>query len=144
MKSVDFMIGDLVTAVYEVEENGEYKNKSVPARITGIDENCTLVGGNCDVSFAPLKKHDFGEYCVDIEPVKLTKKILGKNDWISPDGNLYSLGVKELWTFFEYAFEAEMLLINDGRIPTPIRYVHELQHALRLCGLNDLADNFKI
>lgn len=23
-------------------------------------------------------------------------------------------------------------------------YVHELQHALRLCGLNDLADNFKV
>lgn len=25
-----------------------------------------------------------------------------------------------------------------------LRYVHELQHALRLCGLNDLADNFKV
>ena len=24
------------------------------------------------------------------------------------------------------------------------KHVHELQHALRLCGLNDLADNFKI
>ena len=24
-----------------------------------------------------------------------------------------------------------------------IDYVHELQHALRLCGLNELADNFK-
>lgn len=23
-------------------------------------------------------------------------------------------------------------------------YVHELQHALRLCGLNELADNFKV
>ena len=25
-----------------------------------------------------------------------------------------------------------------------ITYVHELQHALRLCGLSDIADNFKI
>lgn len=25
-----------------------------------------------------------------------------------------------------------------------IKYVHELQHALRLCGMNDLADNFKV
>lgn len=24
------------------------------------------------------------------------------------------------------------------------RFVHELQHALRLCGLNELADNFKV
>ena len=26
----------------------------------------------------------------------------------------------------------------------PLQYVHELQHALRLCGLNEIADNFKI
>lgn len=25
-----------------------------------------------------------------------------------------------------------------------LQYVHELQHALRLCGLNELADNFKV
>ena len=25
-----------------------------------------------------------------------------------------------------------------------LHYVHELQHALRLCGLNDLADNLKL
>lgn len=25
-----------------------------------------------------------------------------------------------------------------------INYVHEYQHALRLCGLNDLADNFRV
>lgn len=25
-----------------------------------------------------------------------------------------------------------------------INYVHQLQHALRLCGLNELADNFKV
>lgn len=24
------------------------------------------------------------------------------------------------------------------------KYVHELQHILRICGLNDLADNFKV
>lgn len=25
-----------------------------------------------------------------------------------------------------------------------LQYVHEFQHALRLCGLNELADNFKV
>ena len=25
-----------------------------------------------------------------------------------------------------------------------VRFVHQLQHALRLCGLNELADNFKV
>ncbi|MBQ0088527.1 MAG: hypothetical protein KBT27_04250 [Prevotellaceae bacterium] len=34
--------------------------------------------------------------------------------------------------------------IYCAMISIQIKYVHELQHALRLCGLNDLADNFKI
>jgi len=25
-----------------------------------------------------------------------------------------------------------------------VNYVHQLQHALRLCGLNELANNFKL
>lgn len=29
-------------------------------------------------------------------------------------------------------------------ISCPIKYVHELQHALRLCGLSELADKFII
>ena len=36
---------------------------------------------------------------------------------------------------------------NDYYFPnTPIswRYVHELQYILRLCGLDELADNFKV
>ena len=32
----------------------------------------------------------------------------------------------------------------QGRLSMQIQYVHELQHILRLIGLNDLADNFKI
>lgn len=32
----------------------------------------------------------------------------------------------------------------DGSVRKNIGFVHEFQHALRLCGLNDLADNFKI
>lgn len=32
----------------------------------------------------------------------------------------------------------------DGKLSIDINYVHELQHALRLCGLDELADNFKV
>lgn len=31
-----------------------------------------------------------------------------------------------------------------GRLSMQIQYVHELQHILRLIGINELADNFKI
>lgn len=33
---------------------------------------------------------------------------------------------------------------HTNRIHLVADYVHELQHALRLCGLNDIADNFKL
>lgn len=36
----------------------------------------------------------------------------------------------------------EWKVYNNGQVT--VKYVHEFQHALRLCGLNELADNFKI
>lgn len=33
---------------------------------------------------------------------------------------------------------------GNNHVEMPFRYVHELQHALRLCGINNLADDFKI
>lgn len=63
------------------------------------------------------------------EPIPLTAKILGKNP------NIEELG------YWDYE-------VNVFRLfATPILnlwYIHQLQHALRLCGLNELADNFKI
>lgn len=35
-------------------------------------------------------------------------------------------------------------LVKDARVTKYIRYVHELQHILRVCGLDKLANNFKI
>ncbi len=45
----------------------------------------------------------------------------------------------------EMSNKNEMIfLYGVEREKTYINYVHELQHALRLCGLTDLADNFKV
>lgn len=33
---------------------------------------------------------------------------------------------------------------GNSHVEMSFKYVHELQHALRFCGLNELADNFKI
>lgn len=38
----------------------------------------------------------------------------------------------------------EITGMGHATIKINMQYVHELQHALRLCGLNDLADNFKV
>jgi len=52
--------------------------------------------------------------------------------------------VKELSTCIEWNKTSQTLFINDGFLPKRIKYVHELQHALRLIGLNTFADNLKI
>lgn len=81
--------------------------------------------------------HDYP--CV-YEPIPLTSEILEKNGCVMVDkGDYGEWHIKEnpnipLWQHTEF-------IIFDGVV---INYVHELQHALRLCGLNELADNFKI
>lgn len=65
----------------------------------------------------------------DIHPILITEEILKKN-------NIE-------WEFYDcYHFEFK----NNGAVVTlsGYPYVHELQHALRLVGLDDMADNFKI
>lgn len=74
----------------------------------------------------------------EIEPIPLTPEILEKNGW-----------VKDLYSFESYDNEElECLSLwvgEDGKnkwwwhvgveLVTPINHVHELQHALRLCGI---------
>ena len=63
------------------------------------------------------------------EPIPLTAEILEKNE-LPP------------YEWLKIYFQGEYGNITDFSMR--LKYVHELQHALRLCGLNDLADNFKI
>lgn len=37
--------------------------------------------------------------------------------------------------FIEYNLSNGCLYINDGLVPRPINYVHQLQHALKLCRI---------
>lgn len=68
------------------------------------------------------------------EPIPLTKDILWRN---FPDtlGNVYWIwddeksNEEENW--YEFSISGKNVKVN-----MEIRYVHELQHALRLCGIN--------
>lgn len=89
----------------------------------------------------------------DIEPVPLTTEILELNRFESRD-NFYEIKFQadeidnSIFKIAEFENSGNWFfgfcgfpnLIENFRI----NYVHELQHALRLCGLNDLANNFKI
>ena len=83
--------------------------------------------------------------CEDIKPIPLTSEILEKNGfWVLEK---VDNGAEE-----HVAYATDGLILhynrdNDYHFPnTPIswKYVHELQHVLRLCELDKLADNFKI
>ena len=69
---------------------------------------------------------------IQVKPIPLTPEILEKNE-----------EVKGLTMFRKNEQGIDCLALIY--IPVlNLYYVHELQHALRLCGFNELADNFKV
>ncbi|MCQ2137875.1 MAG: hypothetical protein MJY60_04135 [Bacteroidales bacterium] len=150
MKASDLMIGDWVL----------WKNKPVQVvRVSGIRYEF----GHYDVLLAycnnmgdGIESHDISS----ISPIPLTADLLGKNGWVNKeekgwmqqgnfgDSPLMLWYVKDTGTFTRhFANELEISdLSKDGgyRLKIQCKYVHELQHALRLCGLTELAEKFKV
>lgn len=86
----------------------------------------------------------------DTKPIPLTDDILKANGFEDETSNFWKLRVDDKPHHYIFRLNKGGALGGDGysmncNIYTiTINYVHELQHALRICGLNDLADNFKI
>lgn len=80
------------------------------------------------------------------EPIPLTAEILEKNGFVFRGDNDTMYGEYYLHnqsTFAIKMFNGYLVGMCMGE-DLEFDYVHELQHALRLCGLNELADTFKI
>lgn len=102
----------------------------------------------CDVcAYAIFKNNEdspwvFDDYVYHPVPIPLTSEILEKNGWKETecwheykDGN----------TIIQYSLSNIWGIINGVEIEHfKCEYVHQLQHLLRLCGLDELADNFKV
>ena len=67
---------------------------------------------------------------IQVKPIPLTPEILEKNEWWYDEVSFCI----EKWSGFQ-CYDIDSIKLDS---------VHQLQHALRLCGLNDLADNFKV
>lgn len=137
MIAKDLMIGDYVRTFH-----GEY------GRVTSINifqhtSNCIDVCG---------KTYDEDR----IKAIPLTEEMLEQNGF-----KIFEHGdpLDSLWTIsgtcllFETTslptrFYTKWVLYDEFKTPRfsilAVQYVHELQHALRLCGLDNLADNFTI
>ena len=122
MKASDLMVGDWVLDTYT----------NSPMRIEGIN------GGN----------PRFGQ---DLEPIPLTPEILEKNGFakISPQDTWLYRPLDKYGDKFLYAIRARRFDYPIYRIDIDnyvfrtgmgfsgqLQYVHELQHALRLCGID--------
>lgn len=120
-----------------------------PAKITEIKANgsiCTNLAGKQidDTDWVPisstteiLKLNGF-TYDVNEKCWKLIKK---DNDRL-----VYSIYVNaDRLSVCNWRFEENEYFVNVcNEVNVYYTYVHEIQHALRMCGLNDLANNFKI
>ena len=135
MKATDLMIGDWVRLKDDTKSE-------LPLKVDGVlTDDISLEGEGFLGGVDGL-----------IRPIPLTPEILEKNgfgfvkssdrdtvwngQWIYEDLELGTccLNRKGNWPCF----------INMNDLNIKCEYVHQLQHALRLCKLGDLADNFKI
>lgn len=87
--------------------------------------------------------------------IKLTKAILKKNSW---KNNFYSTLIIDEKKDLQYYWQEHRLRciwhgideynnhakVSEITFQCNIRYVHELQHALKLCGLSNLTINLKV
>ena len=77
-----------------------------------------------------------------LKPIPLTTGILEKNGWKETE---YWHEYEDGNTIIQYSLSNIWGIINEIEIEYfKCEYVHQLQHLLRLCGLDELADNFKV
>lgn len=118
MKTSQLMLGDLVMFY------------GCASRIDGLWQDIVHIEGEPEEQYA---------YMQEIGSIPLTEEILERNGFEL--NVLHKKGVCKIELLIGFPF---YVTIKGGAytFPAPTS-VHELQHALRLCGLNEIADNFK-
>ena len=82
-----------------------------------------------------------------VMPIPLTAKILEENDFWEDEDDIRYHNESEMWVHTDVDLTIEKF---EGRFQCyenpdmQFNYVHQIQQALRLCRLNELADNFKV
>ena len=135
VKCRDLMVGDWVT-----NEHG------LPAQIINVDNLCafTIFGGNEDDEGEPWVFDDSVKLPV---PIPLTPEILEKNGFTKVNSQRYDYGYPDTDCYVKVNPKKNMIHVNGRNANSNLyshSFVHELQRALRLCGLDEIADNFKV
>lgn len=125
MKATELMIGDWVIGK---------KWRELPFQITRINDGGKFIYGKTGNSTVGPVFFD------ELEPIPLTREILEMN------------GFTENYRYDDLSYIQSNGAVTGTHINGEngemeemyFKYVHEVQNALRLCGLNDLADIFKL
>ena len=132
MKVTDLMIGDLIFI-----NNTPHKIQaidSIDAEILADDELYYVGEDRC---------HSEDK----IEGIPITPEILENNGFIKVNSQRYDYGYPDTDCYVKVNPKKNMIHVNGRNANSNLyshSFVHELQRALRLCGLNELADNFKV
>ena len=135
MKTSELQLGDMVSCLGD------------PVIVVSLSFN----GDEPIGIISPLKKiFTFREK--DVYPVQLTTDILINNgftqDTIGSGLILHIDNSENLYVLVNYRYNRECRNVEISNkmynLLCPIQYAHELQHALRLCGLSELAENLKV
>ena len=119
MKTSELQLGDIVSCLGD------------PVRVVSLSFNDDEPIG----IISPLKNiFTFKEK--DVYPIILDESMLMQNNF-NPE--IVSWWRPKVEDFFKIA-----IMNNDTSLCAKVKYVHELQHALRLCGLSELAENLKV
>ena len=91
---------------------------------------------------------------IQVKPIPLTAEILEKDGWERDIDKEWKYNNSRILPHYCYQWEKQNVKIEMYAglkgftisliIGRRFYAVHELQHVLRLCGLDELADNFKI
>ena len=129
------MIGDLVVGCIETDIVGEATYK-ILCKVTDINHYGDII---CEAlkPFPDELDWQDGDDFSWIEPMPLTAEILEKNEFIFMTG-LWYLETKERKPI-QIVFKDNNVItlsINATPVPIGLKYVHQLQHALRLYGID--------
>lgn len=147
MKTNELMIGDIVLAHFtDEDENPTHKE---PVRICAIDENGTLgLDGNWHIMFESMTHNEdwWDENVSEFCGIPLTEEIMENNHFNRTSCMFGSRGFTYLGK--EVSWDGDNLIIQDLTCRTllfvKVDYVHQVQHALRMFDMSNLADEFVV
>ena len=132
MKLTDLAIGDLILI------------NNTPHRIEAIDGIDAEILADDELYYVGEDRCHSED---KIEGIPITPEILEKNGFIKVNSQRYDYGYPDTDCYVKVNPKKNMIHVNGRNANSNLyshSFVHELQRALRLCGLDELADNFKV